>query len=441
MAQPATENNGGFTGPDIPVESDLYRCVHCGLCLSSCPTYVETGLEMESPRGRLSLMKAVNEGRVAITPRIVSHWEMCLQCRACEAVCPSGVPYGRIMERTRSQVRSAGLQGPELRRLGRFLLNSVLPSPKKLKMGAYFIRVYQQLGIQKLVRLSHMLYLVPGGIAKLEAQLPPLSRRFFGPSDDTHLSQGEKKMTVALLSGCVMPLMQGPTMEATVRVLTRNGCDVVVPNGQGCCGALNTHAGDLENSRDMARSNIDSLMTAGVEQIITSSAGCGSSMKEYAELLKDDPEYREKAARFSHMTQDVTEFLVSLPFRAPTSTINRRVTYQDPCHLAHAQRITAAPRIILSAIPGLELIEMENSALCCGGAGIYSSIQPALSKRLLKRKMDTIDATSTQEVITANPGCMMQIEMGLKSRRKGGRVRHVVDILDEAYTLEAEKQS
>tara|TARA_B000000460_G_scaffold73939_1_gene51104 strand:- start:688 stop:2013 length:1326 start_codon:yes stop_codon:yes gene_type:complete len=441
MAQPATENNGGFTGPDIPVESDLYRCVHCGLCLSSCPTYVETGLEMESPRGRLSLMKAVNEGRVAITPRIVSHWEMCLQCRACEAVCPSGVPYGRIMERTRSQVRSAGLQGPELRRLGRFLLNSALPSPKKLKMGAYFIRVYQQLGIQKLVRLSHMLYLVPGGIAKLEAQLPPLSRRFFGPSDDTHLSQGEKKMTVALLSGCVMPLMQGPTMEATVRVLTRNGCDVVVPNGQGCCGALNTHAGDLENSRDMARSNIDSLMTAGVEQIITSSAGCGSSMKEYAELLKDDPEYREKAARFSHMTQDVTEFLVSLPFRAPTSTINRRVTYQDPCHLAHAQRITAAPRIILSAIPGLELIEMENSALCCGGAGIYSSIQPALSKRLLKRKMDTIDATSTQEVITANPGCMMQIEMGLKSRKKDGRVRHVVDILDEAYALEDAKQS
>ena len=268
-----------------------------------------------------------------------------------------------------------------------------------------------------------------------------MSRRFFGPSDDTHLSQGEKKMTVALLSGCVMPLMQGPTMEATVRVLTRNGCDVVVPNGQGCCGALNTHAGDLENSRDMARSNIDSLMTAGVEQIITSSAGCGSSMKEYAELLKDDPEYREKAARFSHMTQDVTEFLVSLPFRAPTSTINRRVTYQDPCHLAHAQRITAAPRIILNAIPGLELIEMENSALCCGGAGIYSSIQPALSKRLLKRKMDTIDATSTQEVITANPGCMMQIEMGLKSRRKDGRVRHVVDILDEAYALEDAKQS
>ncbi len=436
MIQLKIGNTGGFSGPDIPAESDLYRCVHCGLCLGSCPTYVETSLEMESPRGRLALMKAVNEGRVAITPRIVSHWEACLQCRACEAVCPSGVPYGRIMERTRAQVRAAGLQGRELKRFGRFFLNSALPNPKNLKMGAYLIRLYQWSGIQKLVRLSHLLYLLPGGIGRLESQLPPLSRRFFGPSDDVRPAQGEKKMTVALLSGCVMPLMQGPTMEATVRVLTRNGCDVMVPKGQGCCGALNTHAGDLDNARAMARTNIDSLMAAGVERIITSSAGCGSSMKEYSELLKDDPEYHEKAIRFSEMTQDVTEFLVGLPFQPPTSTVNRRVTYQDPCHLAHAQRITAAPRTILNSIPGLELVEMENSTLCCGGAGIYSSVQPALSKRLLKRKMDSINATDTQEVITANPGCMLQVEMGFKSQGKRGRVSHVVDILDEAYALE-----
>ena len=334
----------GFSGPDAPAESDLHHCVHCGLCLSSCPTYVETALEMESPRGRLALMKAVNEGRVEITPRIVSHWEACLQCRACEAVCPSGVPYGRIMERTRAQVRAAGLQSRELKRFSRFFLNSALPNPKKLRMGANLIRLYQRLGLQKLVRLSHLLYLLPGGIGKLESQLPPLSKRFFGPSDTVHPAQGAKKMTVALLSGCVMPLMQGPTMEATVRVLTRNGCDVMVPQGQGCCGALNTHAGDLENARAMARTNIDSLMAAGVERIITSSAGCGSSMKEYAELLKDDPEYRAKAVRFSDMTEDVTEFLVGLPFQAPTATVNRKVTFQDPCHLAHAQRITAAPR-------------------------------------------------------------------------------------------------
>jgi len=303
-------------------------------------------------------------------------------------------------------------------------------------MGANLIRLYQRLGLQKLVRLSHLLYLLPGGIGKLESQLPPLSKRFFGPSDTVHPAQGAKKMTVALLSGCVMPLMQGPTMEATVRVLTRNGCDVTVPQGQGCCGALNTHAGDLENARAMARTNIDSLMAAGVERIITSSAGCGSSMKEYAELLKDDPEYRAKAVRFSDMTEDVTEFLVGLPFQAPTATVNRKVTFQDPCHLAHAQRITAAPRIILNSIPGVELVEMENSTLCCGGAGIYSSVQPALSQRLLKRKMVSIIATDTQEVITANPGCMLQVEMGFKSQGKNGRVRHIVDILDEAYGLE-----
>jgi Fe-S oxidoreductase len=381
-------------------------------------------------------MKAVNEGRVEITPRIVSHWEACLQCRACEAVCPSGVPYGRIMERTRSQVRAAGLQSRELKRFSRFFLNSALPNPKKLRMGANLIRLYQRLGIQKLVRLSHLLYLLPGGIGKLESQLPPLSKRFFGPSDTVHPAQGTKKMTVALLSGCVMPLMQAPTMEATVRVLTRNGCDVMVPPGQGCCGALNTHAGDLENARAMARTNIDSLMAAGVERIITSSAGCGSSMKEYGELLKGDPEYRAKAARSSEMTEDVTEFLVGLPFQAPTAKVNRKVTFQDPCHLAHAQRITAAPRTILNSIPGVELVEMENSSLCCGGAGIYSSVQPALSQRLLKRKMVSINATDTQEVITANPGCMLQVEMGFKSQGKTGRVRHIVDILDEAYELE-----
>ena len=436
MAQPSIDLTGGFTGPDAPAESDLYRCVHCGLCLSACPTYVETALEMESPRGRLALMKAVNEGRVEITPRIVSHWDMCLQCRACEAVCPSGVPYGRLMERTRAQVRAAGLQSPELRRISRFFLRGALPHPRRLRFGAHIIRLYQRLGIQKLLRLSHLLYLLPGGIAKLESQLPPMSRRFFGPSDTVHRAQGEKKMTVALLSGCVMPLMQGPTMEATVRVLNRNGCEVIVPFNQGCCGALNAHAGDLDTTRAMARTNIDALMAAGVERVITASAGCGSTMKEYAEFLQDDPEYSAKAARFVEMTQDVTEFLAGLPFQAPTAAINRKVTYLDPCHLAHAQRITAAPREILNSIPGLELVEMEDSSLCCGGAGIYSTVQSAMSQRLLRRKMKSIDATETQEVITANPGCMMQVEQGFKSRKSAGRVRHVVDILDEAYGLE-----
>ena len=429
----------GFDGPDAPAEADMYRCVHCGLCLSSCPTYVETLLEMESPRGRIALMKAVNEGRVEITPRIVSHWEACLQCRACEAVCPSGVPYGRMMEHTRSQVRAHNRQSAGLRRISRLFLRAALPHPGRLRLGAHLIRAYQRSGVQSLLRRSGLLRLIPGNIAQLESQLPPMGARFFGPTATIHQATSPKKTTVALLSGCVMPLMQGPTMEASVRVLTRNGCDVAVPKGQGCCGALNMHAGDLDGGRDMARRNIDALMAAGVEKIVTSSAGCGSAMKEYHDLLKDDSEYLEKALRFSQLTVDITEFLVDLPFRAPVKPLPRKITYQDPCHLAHAQRITRAPRTILTSIPGVELLEMENATLCCGGAGIYSTVQPELSGRLLRRKMESIAQTGAEEVVTANPGCMLQIEQGMKAggaTGRGEKVRHVVDILDEAYQLE-----
>ena len=425
-----------FQGPDAPAEADMYRCVHCGLCLSSCPTYVETRLEMESPRGRIALMKAVNEGRVEITPRIVSHWEACLQCRACEAVCPSGVPYGRMMEHTRAQVRDHNRQSPELRRVSRLFLRAALPHPGRLRLGAHLMRLYQRSGVQWLLRRSRLLRLVPGGVARMEAQLPQISDRFFGPSAAVHPARGPKKTVVALLSGCVMPLMQGPTMEASVRVLTRNGCDVAVPPGQGCCGALNMHAGDLEGARAMARRNIDALTAAGAEWIATASAGCGSAMKEYHDLLRDDPDYAERALRFSRQTVDITELLVDLPFRVPTRPLSRKVTFQDPCHLAHAQRITQAPRTILNSIPGLELIEMEKASLCCGGAGIYSMTQPELSGRLLKRKMSRIAATGADQVVTANPGCMLQIEQGLKNLERPAPVRHVVDLLDEAYRLE-----
>ena len=426
----------GFQGPDAPAEADMYRCVHCGLCLSSCPTYVETRMEMESPRGRIALMKAVNEGRVEITPRIVSHWEACLQCRACEAVCPSGVPYGRMMEHTRAQVRAHNRQSAGLGRVSRLFLRGALPHPGRLRFGAGLIRLYQRSGVQWLLRRTKLLRLVPGDLARMEAQLPPLSGRFFGPSTTIHPARGDRRMTVALLSGCVMPLMQGPTMEGAVRVLTRNGCDVAVPLGQGCCGALNMHAGDLDAARAMARRNIDALTAAGAERIVTASAGCGSAMKDYHDLLQDDPDYADRALRFSQQTVDITELLVDLPLRAPAMPLPRKVTYQDPCHLAHAQRITKAPRTILKSIPGLELIEMENSDLCCGGAGIYSMVQPELSGRLLKRRLTRIDATGADEVVTANPGCVLQIETGLKAQGKTTPVRHVVDILDEAYQQE-----
>ncbi len=431
----------GFQGPDVPAESDMYRCVHCGLCLSACPTYTVLGLETESPRGRIALMKAVNEGRLGISERVVSHWEMCLQCRACEAVCPSGVPYGRIMEKTRAQVLAHGKQSDQLKRVSRLFLRAVLPHPVRLLWGARLLQFYQRSALQNLVRGSRFLSLFPGHIMDLEAQLPALEGPFFGPTARMYQARGQlagssKKLTVGLLSGCVMPLVQGSTMEATVRVLTRNGCDVAVPVGQGCCGALNSHSGDLENGRRLARRNIDVFLAAGVDRIVVSSAGCGAAMKQYHELLADDPGYAEKAQRFSRLTVDITELLVALPFDPPSAALHRKVTYQDPCHLAHAQRIAAAPRQILKSIPGLELVEMEQAAMCCGGAGIYSAVQQEMAERILARKMETIAATGAEQVVTANPGCMMQLQRELHMKGDSGKVQHVVDLLDEAYRAE-----
>ncbi len=439
----------GFLGGDAPAEADLFRCVHCGLCLSSCPTYTTLKVETESPRGRIALMRAVHEGRVGISDRIVSHWEMCLQCRACEAVCPSGVPYGRIMEYTRAQTLAQGKQGPALKRVDRFFLRAALPNPRRLRFGAHLLRFYQRSGLRWLVRASRLLRLLPTALARMEAQLPDLKEPFFGPTsrispakvaDANSAGDAAVSPTIALLSGCVMPLMQGDTMRASVRVLNRNGFNVAVPTGQVCCGALNLHAGDLETARRLARRNIDVFLAAGAGmegyRIVTASAGCGSNMKEYGELLKDDPQYAEPAARFARMTVDITEFLAELPLDPPKGMVDRRVTYQDPCHLAHAQRISRQPREVLESIPGLELVEMASSSMCCGGAGFYAMVQPELAGQILDSKLDAIVATNADQVVTANPGCMMQIEQGLGSTgcpAASRRVAHVVELLDEAY--------
>ena len=428
----------GFRGADAPAEADMYRCVHCGLCLSACPTYAVLGVETESPRGRIALMKAVNEGRVGINERVVSHWELCLQCRACEAVCPSGVPYGRMMEHTRAEVLSQGKRSVNLSRISLLFLRGALPHPRRLRLGAHLLRVYQRSGLQKLLRMSRVLRLIARPLADLEAQLPVMDTHFFGPTKRVYRAQGEARLKVGLLSGCVMPLMQGSTMAATVRVLTRNGCDVVVPLGQGCCGALNIHAGDLEAGRSMARRNIDIFLNADLDHIVVASAGCSAAMREYHELLENDPDYEEKAHRFKDLVVDVTALLASLPVDPPKAALNRKVTYQDPCHLVHAQRISSEPRAVMAAIPGLELVEMEQSTMCCGGAGIYSLVQPEVAEKILARKMGYVAATGAEQVVTANPGCMVQLEQGLRTIGDPGKVVHVVDLLDEAYRAESD---
>ena len=427
----------GFLGHDSPRDEDLYRCVHCGLCLSACPTYVELGLETESPRGRIALMKAVKEGRLGISERVASHWDLCLQCRACEAVCPSGVPFGRLMEHTRAQVVQRGKTSPATKLAMTFFLRAALPHPRYLKLGATLLYLYQRSGLQSLLRRARLLDRVFPNLAELERSLPTFSWPFFGPSREAAQAVGEERAVVGLLSGCVMPLVHPRTMDASVRVLTRNGCRVAVPAGQGCCGALNLHSGDPETARAMARHNIDVFLKAGVEKLVVVSAGCGSTMKEYAELLRDDPEYAAKAERVAAMTVDISEFLVDMPFQRPEGRVPGAATYQDSCHLAHAQRITQAPRIILESIPGLDLIEMDNSDRCCGAAGIYSVTQREFSNRLLDSKMERVAATGADVIATANPGCVIQLENGLRRAGVQGRVCHVVDILDEAYGAEA----
>lgn len=424
-----------FQGPDGPQEADLYSCVHCGFCLSACPTYVETGLETESPRGRIALMKAVFEGRIGLEQGVIDHWDMCLQCRACEAACPSGVPYGRLMEQTQAQVKRHRPGSVVGRLVSWVAYKQLLPHVARLRLLVRVLQLYQRTGMRRLVQISRILQLLPFA-ARAEASLPDLSNPFFNAVGQVYLAQGTRKHRVALLSGCVMPLVHGPTMEATVRVLTRNGCEVVVPADQGCCGALNTHGGERDAARDMARRNIDVFLGAGVDAIVTSSAGCGASMKEYNHLLRDDAAYKDKAERFSGMVQDITEFLAALPVESPKTPLNVQVTYQDSCHLAHAQRLTLPPRVLLGAISGLELVEMEHSDRCCGAGGAYQLTQREMSGQLRTHKMEDAVATGAQIIATANPGCMMQLELGAREAGLDVHVCHVVDLLDQAYQQE-----
>ena len=422
----------GFVDKDFP-QDDLYKCVHCGFCLNACPTYIETGLEAESPRGRLALMKAVNEGRLDITPQVVGHWDLCLQCRACEVACPSGVPYGRLMEATRTSVEQS-FKRPRSERIGRAIgYRGILTSPALTKAAGAALKLYMKTGIRKFARKSGLLGLLPGDFEHLDNSLPSMSDQFFSAKGQVIRPRGVRRGKVALLAGCVMPLSHANTMEAATRVLAHNGVEVVVTSGQGCCGALNAHAGERESARAMARRNVDSFLSAEPDAIVTLSAGCGSTMKEYGELLHHDAEYAAKAERAASITRDIHEYLVGLPFTPPVTKVERRVTYQDACHLANAQRITEAPRELLRAIPGLELIELPESGICCGSAGTYSITQKEMSLRLGARKANNVTSTGAEVVATGNPGCAMQIENALRRVGSTTQVKYVVDLLDEAY--------
>jgi glycolate oxidase iron-sulfur subunit len=431
-----TSGLAGFIGPDAPAEEDLYKCVHCGFCLQACPTYVETGLETESPRGRIALMKAVNEGRIGLDEDVYRHWDMCIQCRACEDVCPSGVPYGRLIEKTMVQVEMRR----KVSRLGRLvswlILGKILPGQSALTGLVGALRLYQKSGLQRVVRISQILKLVPGGVAELESSLPVLPNAFFAAQGQVYHAHGKPRASVALLSGCVMPLIHGPEMRTVARVLNRNGVEVVVPQSQVCCGAIHTHVGDIERTRELARRNVDAFLALPVDAVITASAGCGTRMKEYGDLLADDPDYAERAAELSAKVRDIHEYLHDLPIEPPKGRLDFEVTYQDACHLTHTQGIGAQPRALLKSIPGLTLVEMQNSTRCCGAGGTYTVTQREMSLRLLDDKMTSISQTGATVVATGNPGCLMQLQYGAQRNGPPVTVKYVTDLLDEAYTAE-----
>jgi glycolate oxidase iron-sulfur subunit len=403
---------------DAPRQADLDKCVHCGLCLNACPTYRELRVEMDSPRGRIYQMAQVAAG-APVTEAYQEHMDLCLACRACETACPSGVKYGRLIEGARAEIEQRVERPWTTRALRALVFKHVLPSRTALRMAALGMRLQQSIGVKSGGRLGELAALAP----KIE------SPSFFGAIGRVFPAQGERKYRVAFAAGCIANVAFARLNEATVRVLQRNGCEVTIPANQTCCGALHVHAGLREVARKLARRNIDAFLSCDCDAIVTNAAGCGSALKEYDELLEGDA----RAQKFAALTKDVTEFLASIELDTRMREIRETATYQDSCHLAHGQRVRSAPRKLLGSIPGLVVKEMRMADACCGSAGIYNVVHTDISMSLLEKKMQSIDATGAERIVTANPGCMLQLRAGANRWGRGQRVSHVVEMLDEAY--------
>ena len=417
-----------MTHPDFVDPNKFFDCVHCGLCLSFCPTYVELGTEMDSPRGRIATMRSLHEGRFGLDAEVVRHLDLCLGCRASETACPSGVHYGELIEGVRPFIEQH-YQRPLPERLKRWAINNIFSKPLGIRLFSFLLKTGAALGLSRLARAQKL----PQQVRYWFGLLPEKGSISSATLLERYPAIGEKRYTVALLSGCVMPALFGATNQATVQVLRHNGCEVLVPKNQGCCGALLLHNGAKTAALDLARHNIAVFSKIELDALIINAAGCGAMMKEYGELLKGDPTYHERAERLVAKMKDVSEFLGSIPLRKPTREIRARVTYHDACHLAHGQGVREQPRALLQAIPGLQLTDLHESDWCCGSAGTYNLTEPAMARRLLDKKMDNIQATEADLVVTGNPGCLMQIRAGLQQRGLPIKAMHTVDLLAEAY--------
>jgi glycolate oxidase iron-sulfur subunit len=409
--------------PDAALVGD---CVHCGFCLPTCPTYVLWGEEMDSPRGRIYLMKQGLEGE-PMSDSMVQHWDRCLGCMSCVTACPSGVQYDKLIEQTRAQVERHHDRGPKDRAL-RKLIFSLFPYPRRLRLVRGPLRAWQRTGLDRVVRRTGLLQRVSPQLAVMESLAPRLGRP--EPLPERIPASGPRRAVVGMLTGCVQGAFFPGVNSATARVLQAEGCDVVVPAQQSCCGALSAHNGREDEAQAFARRIIDTFEAAGVERVVVNAAGCGSTMKEYADLLADDPRYADRARVFAEKVRDIAEVLVELGPVAPRHPLEMTIAYHDACHLAHAQGIRTQPRSLLREIPGLELREINEPELCCGSAGVYNIMNPEPARELGDRKAANIVATGAEVLVTANPGCLMQVTSAIERSGHPMGMAHTVEVLD-----------
>jgi glycolate oxidase iron-sulfur subunit len=416
--------------------SVVQQCMHCGLCLPTCPTYDATRLERHSPRGRISLMRAIADGRLEPTRTFGEEMYFCLGCLACMTACPAGVNYAELFEHARAEAESSGaLNSPRRTLVRRVAIHWLFGNQNRLRLVGRLIRLYQELGLQTLVRRSGVLKLLPARLRALEAGTPDIQPHFSADLISTLTpAVGPRRYRVAMLTGCAQDLIFSDVNRDTVEVLARNGCEVITPAEQPCCGSLHAHNGEWESAQDLARRQLDLFPPDEFDAIITNAGGCGSHLKHYHKLLGDDPRYAERARRWDKKVKDIHEWLAGIPLEPPAAGLRDSViTYHESCHLAHGQKIVAQPRALLRLIPGVRLVELPESQWCCGSAGIYNLIQPEMAGALLERKLRHIRSTGATIVATGNPGCLLQLINGAREQGMNLRVAHPVSLIAEAY--------
>ncbi|MEH7480830.1 (Fe-S)-binding protein [Neobacillus drentensis] len=434
-----TPSISNFLMKDHPDENKWADCVHCGMCLESCPTYELTGQEQHSPRGRVHLIKSVAEGKITVNEQFMDPVFACLDCRACTTACPADVDVGGLIEEARGQIRQAipltGLKGM----VSKVFLKGLFPHQNRLNSLGSMLRFYQKSGMQKVVRKTKLINIMPQHLVDMEAIMPevnePVRKKY--KNQNIIKAKGITRNEVSFLTGCVMDVMFSDINEATLNVLTRNGNDVIIPKNQTCCGALHIHAGDRETGRKLAKLNIEAFKDS--EKVIVNAAGCGCALKEYPELFREDPEWHEKAEKFAAKVEDISKYLHDTGYEKPKAELNTRITYHDACHLAHGQGVRQEPRDILLDIPGVEMVHMPNSDRCCGSAGIYNITNPEMASAILDSKMENVPE-DVEMISMGNPGCMLQMAMGVQKYGRNQKIVHTIQLLDWAYQKEDGKE-